>query len=439
MTCEAHPPTNRLYLVDSRLLAFRARVLATEILADGRIRTALDQSAFFPVSGGQASDTGHLAGRRVDALEEEGGIIWHLLLPGSPLDRGPAVGEIVDGQIDAGHRFDMIQQHTGQHILSRCLIRAGCSPTRSVHFGQEDCTVDLDGGKPTREELDAAQEEADRCILENRPIRVLEAGREDMDRLGIRWDPGSERERYRVVDIEGFDMSACGGTHARSTGEVGPILILGCESVRGRWRVHFVSGNRALRLMRQGVRILDDLAKEFTVSWKDLPAAVMACRGEARRAAREERRLLRERGEWLGGQLFEKARKDADGIRRIGAWLGQVSSEEIRAAGRRIGELGPAAFILGGDQGGKASWLAGCSASGAGDTPADRASPPWDAGSALRSWLHRIGGKGGGTATTAQGASRLPDGEEEARAWDLALRQFALEGMRDDPEDGGRP
>ncbi len=438
MTPDGDLATKRLYLTDSRLLTFQARVRATEILADGRIRVALDQSAFFPESGGQASDTGCVAGRRVDALEEDGDVVWHLLHSRDPEDSGPAVGEIVEGQIDAAHRIDMIQQHTGQHILSRCLMLAGCSPTRSVHFGREDCTLDLDGGKPTREELDAAQEEADRCILENRPIRILDAGREDMGRLGVRWDPSSELQRLRVIEIEGFDRSACGGTHARSTGEVGPILILGMESVRGKWRLHFVSGSRALRAMRQGVRILDDLAKDFTVSWSDLPAAVIACKEEARRAAREERRLLQERGEWRGGQLFEKAGQDAGGIRRIGAWLGAASVEEIRAAGRRIHELGPCVFILGGCQGEKASWLAGCPAAGASGSVSDGGGSPWNAGEVLRRWLGRIGGKGGGTATTAQGASRVPDGEEEAVAWESVLHRIVWEGVRDDADDAPR-
>lgn len=432
MTPEDDHVTRRLYLSDSGLLVFTAKVISACAMPDGRVKVTLDQSAFFPESGGQASDTGILAGRRVDALEDAGDVVWHTLIPAGPEDAGPAPGDVVSGEIDAGHRLDMMQQHTGQHILSRCLILAGCSPTRSVHFGQEDCTLDLDGGKPTQGELDRAQEEADRCVLENRPIHILRADRGEMDRLGVRWDPSSEREQFRVIDIEGFDRSACGGTHARSTGEVGPVLILGMESVRGKWRLHFVAGARALRTMRQGVRILDDLAREFTVGWPDLPAAVLSCREEAKRSAREEKRLLRERGEWRGERLFGDARRDAAGVRRIGAWLGPVQAEEIRAAGKRIQELGPAALLLGSAQGDRAAWIAAGSpgvADGAG----------WDAGRALRRWLDEIGGKGGGTAASAQGASRLPAGEEEACAWDAAVRRIVWEGAREVRAGAGEP
>ena len=204
--------THRLYYTNSYLLDFEAAVTGRS--ADGR-RVYLDQTAFYPTSGGQPFDTGELRGIRVVEVVDEGERIAHLLA-------APLVDQRVAGRIDWPRRFDHMQQHTGQHLLSAVIAELLKRTTLSVHFGKEAGTIDLEGRPPTTAEIARVELRANEVVTENRPVDV--EFQEARAAEGLR-KPSAREGSLRIVTIRDLDRSACGGTHVRATGEIGPILI----------------------------------------------------------------------------------------------------------------------------------------------------------------------------------------------------------------------
>jgi alanyl-tRNA synthetase len=214
--------TDRLYYHDSYLTEFKA--LVVEASADRR-RIYLDRTAFYPTSGGQPFDIGKLAGIEVLEVIDEDSRIAHVL--GGPLDATD-----VTGLIDWPRRFDHMQQHTGQHLLSAVLMDLFQAPTVSFHLGAEASTIDiartLDSG-----EIRRAAERANEIVFENRPVTV--SYQDSAEDLALR-KPTEREGVIRIVSIQNLDRSACGGTHVRATGEIGPILIRKLDRIRGNMR-----------------------------------------------------------------------------------------------------------------------------------------------------------------------------------------------------------
>ena len=205
--------TERLYYTDSYLAEFAARVV--DRAEDGR-RIYLDRTAFYPTSGGQLFDTGEIGGVAVVGVVDEGERVAHLLAEAA------WSGDAVECRIDWQRRFDHMQQHSGQHLLSAVLSERFGLTTVSVHLGEESSTVDVQAAAVTAEQLRAAEERCNELVTENRAVEVSFA--EASDGLGLR--KASERTgMLRIVTIEDLDRSACGGTHVRSTGEIGPVLL----------------------------------------------------------------------------------------------------------------------------------------------------------------------------------------------------------------------
>jgi uncharacterized protein (TIGR02270 family) len=226
--------TDRLYYTDSYLTTFQARVV--EKSADGGT-VYLDRTAFYPTSGGQPFDTGSIAGAPVVDVVDEGERIAHVLGAAVDLDD-------VECRIDWPRRFDHMQQHSGQHLLSAVMAELFGIATLSVHFGAASSTLDLDTPSLTADQVRAAETRANEAVFENLPVSVLFA--DSPEDLGLR--KASDRSGVlRVISIEGLDRSACGGTHVRATGEIGPVLIRKLDKVRGAVRVEFLCGLRALR------------------------------------------------------------------------------------------------------------------------------------------------------------------------------------------------
>jgi len=238
--------TDRLYYTDPYLREFDATVSGTEV-RDGRTFVRLDRSAFYPTSGGQPFDTGTLAGARVvdvfDATEGTGGDVIHVVD-----GEAPRVGQAVHGSIDWDRRFDHMQQHTGQHILSSALDRGLAARTLSFHLGSETSTIDLDRAL-SPEQIEAAEREANRVVWEDHPVSIRFVEAEEASRLPLRKPPKKEGT-LRLIDVEDFDLSACGGTHVARTGGVGVIAVSAWERFKGGLRVEFVCGERALRRFR---------------------------------------------------------------------------------------------------------------------------------------------------------------------------------------------
>src|SRR5208337_4897204 len=272
--------TDRLYYRDSFLYDFDAQV--REVADSPRPSLVLDRTAFYPTSGGQVFDTGWISldsGARLrvsEVAESEDGRVVHYL-EASVKDVKP--GTRVHGQVDAARRRDHMQQHSGQHVLSAAFVHLFNLPTVSFHMADDYCSIDLDISdldtpNLTREQVESAERLANEIIFENRPADIRFVTRDEATTLGLRKLPPAERDELRLIDIRDFDLSACGGTHVRHTGQIGSILLRKIEKVRQGWRVEFVAGQRAVATARRDFTTLTEAAALFSANIYDLPQQV---------------------------------------------------------------------------------------------------------------------------------------------------------------------
>jgi len=369
--------TERLYYTDSYLTAFNAAVLEQ---TDGGRRVYLDRTAFYPTSGGQPFDTGSLGGVRVMDVVDEEDRIAHLLA-------APLTARTVEGVVDWPRRFDHMQQHTGQHLLSAVLAERYGYSTVSVHFGPLSSTLDLDVGAMSPEEIRRAEAEANAIAAENRPVEIsFEAA---ATAPGLRKAP-DRSGTIRVVTIRDLDRSACGGTHVRSTGEIGALLLRKAERVKQQVRLEFLCGLRAVSRARADLDILSGIAAASSAAVDDLPALLEKQRSDLK-AADLARRTLEERlHRYLARELYDSAAPDATGLRRVVQRLESGGVDSLRGLAQAVAAL-PRALFLGLAAAPPAILLATSADSG------------MDAGALLKPLLQELGGRGGGSARLAQG------------------------------------
>ena len=368
--------TERLYYQDAYLAAFQATVL--ERADDGR-RVYLDRTAFYPTSGGQPHDTGRLGGVEVVDVVDEGERIAHLVA-------APVPAGTIRGEVDWARRFDLMQQHTGQHLLSAVLEDLYGFHTVSVHFGQDASTLDLDTPAITPEQVAAAETRANLVVTENRPVSI---GFEDAaEAAGLR-KPSDRAGPLRIVTILELDRSACGGTHVRATGEIGPILIRKVERVRKAVRLEFLCGTRAVRRARADQELLARLAAQYSAAQDELPALVEAQRGELKDAVAGRREAEAQLDRYRAAELYAGAAPDAAGLRRI-VVREEGGIDRLRGLAQAVAALPRAVFV-------------GVAASPPGLLVAASEDSGRDAGAMLRGALAPAGGRGGGTPRLAQG------------------------------------
>src|SRR6266446_7349989 len=275
------PATERLYYQDSRLLEFDARVVNLSELDDGQIAITLDRTAFYPTGGGQPTDTGTLGGARVvDCIDAENEGVLHVI-------QGPApeVGDRVHGKIDWLRRLDHLQQHTGQHILSAAFVRLFDAPTHSFRVLEHECEIDVALDDPTDERIEQAVDLANQIIWENRPMTIRHVTSVEAATLPLRKEPSREGE-LRVIEIQDFDLTPCGGTHAKSTGEVGVIAVRSWERAKGLTRIQFMAGIRVIADYRKANSTARDVAALFSAGREDSPVLVGQLVGENKRLRR---------------------------------------------------------------------------------------------------------------------------------------------------------
>jgi alanyl-tRNA synthetase len=282
--------TNRLYYDDPHLRSFDASIVAIDRRGDQLIVT-LDRSAFYPTSGGQPFDTGTIAGLRVvDVIDREDGTVAHVIERSAKASRSENTSRAtelerealaermpVHGEIDWARRFDHMQQHTGQHVLSAAFEHLFHVRTVSFHLGADASTIDL-AREVSAAEIAAAEDEANRIVWDDRPVAIRYASAEDAANLPLRKE--SKREgTLRLIDIADFDLSACGGTHVARTGAIGVIAVAGAERFKGGQRIEFLCGRRALdrfRALRDsvaaGVRLLSVTPAELSGSIERMQA-----------------------------------------------------------------------------------------------------------------------------------------------------------------------
>ena len=393
------PKTERLYYTDCYLTKFEANVLAIEPEARG-FRVYLDRTAFYPNSGGQPSDKGTLGGIPVLDVVDEDEAVAHIL------DRRPEGGRVA-GEIEWARRFDHMQQHTGQHILSAAFEKTGSYKTVSFHLGTETSTIDLDSDRLARRQLDEAEESANQVIFENREVGVRFASAEEANALGLRKATDREGE-VRLIEIPDFDLSACGGTHVNRSGGVGLILVRKFERVKGMTRVEFVCGERALRAARADFAVLTESAKLFSGAAENLPGLILKQGEELRAASRAREKLVKRLVEYEAVELWKSA-SEVKGRRIVRKVFAGEDADEAKSLAHALARQ-PATVALIGVKGKPAALFFAQSPGGT-----------VDMGSILKPTVAEFGGKGGGSRDFAQGGGLAEERLEEALAFAESL------------------
>lgn len=295
--------TERLYYNDAYLREFDARVVS--VREDGW--AALDRSAFYPTSGGQPFDTGVLAcggtAFRVLDTEVENGVVWH------KTDARLAVGSQVHGEIDWKRRLDHMQQHAADHMLAGAAWQLYGGVTIGLHIGHDVSSIDMDlpDGRThlTREETDALEDLVSRRVQQDDPIRCWFPAPDELSSLPLRKKP-TVSEHVRVVAMGDYEMVACGGTHPRTTGQIGPVKILSCAPARGKMRLTFVAGMRAVKYFQRAVRCADEMAAALSADHETAPDAL-------RRERENAAALRKELGKRLTLAALQAIRKSQRG------------------------------------------------------------------------------------------------------------------------------
>src|SRR5215468_2279874 len=283
--------TDRLYYTDSGLLEFSASVIDLRETPDAT-HIVLDRTAFYPTGGGQPNDTGSINGTEIiDVADGEAGTIIHIAHRTAGVSSNLLVGRVVECRIDAPRRLDHMQQHSGQHILSQAFVQACGAETRSFHLGAATSTIDIELQNPTQENMQAAEEIANRVVFEDRAMRVHLVSEEEAARLPLRKE-SAVQGIIRVIEIDGFDWSPCGGTHAGRAGQVGLIAIKSFERAKKMTRVEFVCGRRALLDYRLANHTATAVARQFSVDRESGPVSVERAILENKALKKRVRELL---------------------------------------------------------------------------------------------------------------------------------------------------
>jgi alanyl-tRNA synthetase len=395
------PATERLYYTDCYLREFEARVIKSEPDPRG-LRVYLDRTAFYPESGGQPSDRGTLADAPLLDVVAEDDAVAHIVEGDSPA--GIVQGATVRGLIDWAQRFDHMQQHTGQHLLSAAFEHTGGYRTVSFHLGAAVSTIDLDSDRLGRRQIEAAEDLANQIVFENREVRISFRGAQEANQMGLR--KLTEREgEVRLIEIEDFDLSACGGTHVRRTGALGLIAVRKVErqaqkGAAGQMRIEFVCGGRALLAARRDFQILSEASRLLSNSPDQVPALVAGQLDELRALARARDRLTERVAQYRARELCQAAPPR-------GGWtiVRCVFAVEEQAEAKKIAHAvasEPAAMALIGVKGNPTSLYFAQSAGG-----------KQDMGALLKQSVAEFGGKGGGAHDFAQGGGVAEDRIEE--------------------------
>jgi alanyl-tRNA synthetase len=322
--------TRRLYFDDPHQADFEARVLDRR-RHQGKPALVLDQTCFYPEGGGQPADRGTLSGKTVLHVFELEGEILHILENEPP-------GEIVRGMIDWDTRFDHMQQHAGQHVLSQCFHKLLSGKTVSFHLGEKLSTLEIALNSITDPDQDRVEACANRAVFQNKEIKTYYVEGSDVAVVPLRRPP-KKSGRIRVVEVAGFDYSACGGTHPRHTGEIGLIKLLKREKIRNNLRFEFVCGFRALEDYRVRNRVLSEVAARFSAGEAELSGVVDKLLSEQKENARSLKKL---RSRLIEREARDLVRDSRDPIileqfrERTAQDVRQLALEVIQSPGRVV-------------------------------------------------------------------------------------------------------
>lgn len=367
-----------LYYVDAMQKEFTANVVKTGKEAD-RSYIVLDNTAFYPTGGGQPHDTGWINTIEIIDVEKVEDEIRHY----SHEEVENISGEIT-GKLNWTRRFDHMQQHAGQHILTAAFVELLNIPTVSFHLGTDLVTIDLDVADVTEEQLQAVENRANDIILENRTIETKWVTKDELAQYNLRKDVKVE-EDIRLVIIPDFDYNGCGGTHPTSTGQVGLLKILATEKIKQQIRIHFICGNRVRKQLAMRKQVLTDVARQLSVPEEN---AAEALRKFAQTAKATEKSLAELQDELLIFEAKELAKQSIPI-----AYFTNRSIQQLQKLARFITQENPAAIaLLVADNGEKLQFVA---ARGSEQTQSMKA--------ISTAVLPLINGKGGGNDALVQG------------------------------------
>ena len=399
--------TERLYYNDSFAKEFDARVVSCE--RDGsRWRVELDRTAFYPASGGQPFDKGMLSGAEVvEVADADGGKIVHYTSAEVPAGQ-------VTGRIDWTRRFDHMQQHTGQHLLSAVFVDLFGFQTVSFHLGREISTIDIEAPSVVPRHMEEAETRANEIIFEDRLVSIRYGTAAELAEAGVRKTVDREGV-LRVVEIDGIDRQPCGGTHLARTGQAGMLLLRKLERRRDVWRLEFICGGRALKAARADYAALWHSATLLSCSTADVAGVIGKTLEERRATHGAAKRLEGRLAEHEGRALIATAVAGADGARVVSAVIEDATPSYLTLLAARLISEGASAVLLGSEAGGHVVFAQTRGVTG-------------DMGALAREIFREFGGKGGGAKDFAQGA--LPDASRVSLALESARKNLAAETQR---------
>ena len=388
--------TEKLYWSDPFATTFEATARVGELA--GKPTVVLDRTLFYPESGGQLADTGTLligtrALRVEDVQVDDEGVIHHVVA-----ETLEALEGVAKGTIDAARRRDHMAQHTAQHALSRALVDVARAETVSSRLGSSTCTIGVEGALAERD-LARAEDLVHAVVTNDVPVRAFFPSADELARMPLRRAPKVDHD-VRIIDIEGFDLSPCGGTHCTRSGQIGGVRVVGLEKYKGGWRVTFHAGRRALEDARKKEAVLAELAREMTCGLLDVGSAVGKLRGELKARMDALSTTRGELVELLGERVLTAHPPDPTGVTRIVLVRQRDDVPMLRTlAGRLCARPDVVAFCASPDERNDGDWSVVVQR-GAGVS--------FDCGAWLKSVAARHGGRGGGRPERAEG--RLPRG-----------------------------
>ncbi len=327
---------NHLYLDQPYLTEFTATIIRS--FPHGfHHAVILDQTAFYPTSGGQMHDTGTINGIEVVDVIEQDGEILHLVK--SPLEVGQA-----ECRINWQRRFDFMQQHTGFHLLARSFLIVTGARTLSSHLGEQISTIDVDLQEIGQEQIQAVENLAQQIIFEDRKVKAYWVKPDEVDKDRLRKEL-TERDDIRLVEIEDFDVDPCGGTHVSSTGQVGLVKIMGAEKIRGYWRLEFLAGWRAMRDYQKKWKTFKELSAALSTGEDDFMASVEKLQTEARELIRKNKKLSEQTIAFEARELVAELK--SQGKRILVRIFDDRELAEIRFLAKHIVQIADVGVLLG--------------------------------------------------------------------------------------------
>jgi alanyl-tRNA synthetase len=349
-------------------------------------RVKLDRTAFYPASGGQPHDMGRLGEARVvEVLDEEDEVI-HVV------DQPVAIGP-VQGIIDWERRFDHMQQHTGQHVLSAVFHSRFALPTVSFHLGTDVCTIDVRGQEPTQKILDSAMAAANDVVYADRSVNVKYGSAEELAAAGVR-KTVDRIGTLRAIEIESLELQPCGGTHVQRTGQIGMIWVRGVSRIRQDWRVEFACGRRAERLAREDFATLRAVAQRLNCSPREAVSAAERVIAERDANFKSAKASIQKLADLDARAAVQEVKVGPDGLRVVAKFFEADPPEYVQAFARELAQTENTVALLVHIESGQVFF-------------SQHPTAKKDLNALLAESLKQVAGKGGGSRDSARG--RLED------------------------------